>query len=109
MLTDVSGRWGRGGVAQSLWTHLIHNTYDHLHGFLDTNIYYSDDELRKQGELLVGKLVVTGQEAVGGSKQGMREDLEKKHISADPIKARLPCSILTRLVELRGCKKVGTQ
>ena len=53
----------------------------------------------KQGELLVGKLVVTGQE-------GMREDLCKKRISADPIAARLPASILTRLVELRGWKKL---
>ena len=41
-----------------------------------------------------------------GSKQGMREDLHKKHISADPIAARLPYSILTRLVELRGWKRL---
>ena len=55
------------------------------HGFLDTNIFIiSDDELRKQGELLVKMLVVTGQEAVEGSKQGVRED------PADPNAARLP-------------------
>ncbi len=40
------------------------------------NIYYSDDELRKQGEMLAGKLVTTGQEAVE-SRHGTREYLYK--------------------------------
>ena len=38
------------------------------------NIYYSDDELRKQSEYLAGKLVTTSQEAVE-TKSTMREDV----------------------------------
>ena len=59
MFVDV-GAWRR-------WTILV--------DALDT-FFFS----RMQGELLVGKLVVTGQEAVEGSMQGMRADLYKKHI-----------------------------
>jgi len=38
-----------------------------LHAFVDTNIYYTDEELRKQAELLIGKIIHTGQEAVEGN------------------------------------------
>jgi hypothetical protein len=69
------------------------------------NIYYSDDEMRKQAAHLVGKLVVTGQESVQGSARGMREDVYKKHISADKVPERLPYAIQTALVELRGWKR----
>ena len=48
----------------------------------------------------------TGQEAVKGSKQGMREDLCRKCISENRIAARLHYSILTRLVELRGWRRL---
>ena len=54
-------------------------------GILDMNIYYSDDEMRKQAGSLVGKCVVTGQETVQGSGRALREDLFKKHISADKV------------------------
>ena len=40
------------------------------------NMYYTDDELRKQGKLLAGKAVVTGQEMPSDGKE-MREDLYK--------------------------------
>ena len=40
-------------------------------------------EMRKQAANLVGKIVVTGQESVQGSRRPMREDIYKKHISAD--------------------------
>ena len=69
------------------------------------NIYFSDDELRKQAESMVSRLVVTGQEAVEGNKQGMRQDLYKKHLSADPIACRLPYAVVTKLVELIGWKR----
>ena len=69
---------GGGGVGQSLFTHLIASVVGrHNHHFLDMNCYYSDDELRKQGEYLAGKLVVTGQEMPDTNKP-MREDLYKK-------------------------------
>lgn len=35
---------GPGGVGQSLLTHLIHAMLGGLHAFLDTNVFYSDDE-----------------------------------------------------------------
>lgn len=69
---------GPGGAGQSLFTWHLHAVLPSLHALLDTNIYYSDDELRKQAESLIGKLVATGQESVEGSAQGMREDLYKK-------------------------------
>ena len=97
---------GPGGVGQSILTHLIHKVFSGLHAFLDTNIYFSDDELRKQADGLIGKLITTAQEAVDNSRHGFREDLFKKHISADPIAARLPYGIVTRLIELSGWKRL---
>ena len=57
---------GRGGVGQSLLTAHIHELFKGISAFLDVNIYYTDDEMRKQADLLFGKVVVTGQEAVEG-------------------------------------------
>ena len=51
---------GPGEVGQSLTTHHLDAMFPGLHGFIDTNVYYSDDELRKQAEGLVGKLITTG-------------------------------------------------
>ena len=96
---------GRGGVGQSLFTALLEALLGHNHGCLDMNIYFSDDEMRKQAAYIVGKLVVTGQEAVQGSSRQLREDLYKKHISADKIPERLPYAIVTTLVELNGWKR----
>ena len=95
---------GPGGVGQSLLTHFIHNIFNGLHAFTDTNIYYSDDELRKQAETLVGELIVTAQESVEGSSKSVRQDFYKKHMSADHVPARLPNGIFTKLVELVGWK-----
>ena len=36
----------------------------------------------------------------------MREDLYKKHMSAEPVAARLPYGILTKLIELCGWKRL---
>ena len=73
-----------------------------MNSFLDMSIFFSDDEMRKQGETLAMHRVVTGQEAVNSSKQKMREDLYKKLMSADPIAVRLPYAIVTKMVELSG-------
>ena len=59
------------------------------------NIYYSDEEMRKQAASLLGKLVVTGQESAQGSRKGMREDVYKKHMSADKLPERMPYAIDT--------------
>ena len=76
-----------------------------LHPFIDTGIYFHDEEMRKQAETLVHKAVVTAQEAVEGCGHAMREDLYKKHMSADPIACRLPYAIVTKMVELIGWKR----
>ncbi|CAE7885112.1 unnamed protein product, partial [Symbiodinium necroappetens] len=62
-------------------------------------------EMRKQAANLVDKIVVTGQESVQGSRRPTREDIYKKHISADKVPERLPFAIHTALVELRGWKR----
>ncbi|CAE7715294.1 unnamed protein product [Symbiodinium sp. CCMP2592] len=54
---------------------------------------------------LLGKLVVTGQESVQGSRKGMREDVYKKHMSVDKLPEHMPYAIETHLVELRGWKR----
>ena len=38
----------------------------------------------------------------------MKQDLYKKHISADPVPARLPYAIVTRLLEITGWKRFET-
>ena len=50
-------------------------------------------EMRKQAANIVGKIVVTGHESVQGSRRPMREDIYKKHISADKVPERLPYAI----------------
>ena len=97
---------GPGGVGQSLVSHFFDALLDGRHAFLDTNVYYSDDELRKQAQTLVSKIVVTAQEAVQGASHHMREDLYKKHVTGDAIASRLPYAILTKQVELRGWKRM---
>ena len=96
---------GSGGVGQSLQTTHIEAILGSFHACLDMNIYYSDEEMRKQAASLLGRLVVTGQESVQGSRRSMREDVYKKHMSADKLPERLPYAIDTHLVELRGWKR----
>ncbi|CAE7525164.1 unnamed protein product [Symbiodinium natans] len=96
---------GSGGVGQSLQTAHLEALLGNYHACLDMNIYYVDEEMRKQAARLVGKIVVTGQETVQGSRKSMREDIYKKHISADKVPERLPYAIDTALVELRGWKR----
>ena len=97
---------GPGGVGQSLFSTHIAALLGGLHAWLDTNIYWSDDELRKQADTLVGCPIVTAQEAVQGAGRTMREDLYKKHISGDPVAARMPYAIQTKLIELTGWKRM---
>lgn len=60
--------------------------FGRLHEFVDMNVYYRDDELRKQCETLANACVHIGQEAAQTVRH-MREDLYKKHQSADPVPA----------------------
>jgi len=69
--------------------------YGHNHAFFDPNVWYAEDELRKQVELFAGCIILTGQEAPETHKK-MREDLFKKTMSADGIAGRKPYGITTR-------------
>ena len=96
---------GPGGVGQSLTSHLLASALGKYHVWADMNIYFSDDEMRKQSELLLHALVTTGQEAPDTDKR-MREDVYKRHISGDPVPCRLPYAILTRMVTLGGVEAI---
>ena len=47
---------GPGGVGQSLNTALIANVFGDMHGFVDMNVFYTEDELRKQADTFTGKV-----------------------------------------------------
>lgn len=95
---------GPGGVGQSLVSHLIDATFADGHRWVDMNVYFSDNEMRKQAELLAGAIVVTGQESPE-TDQAMREDVFKRHITGDPISCRLPYAVLTKMIALVGWKR----
>lgn len=48
--------------------------------------------------------MTTGQEAPEVDSK-MREDIYKRHISADPVACRLPYAVLTHMVPLVGWKR----
>ena len=93
-----------GGVGQSLNTALVANVFGDMHGFVDMNVFYTEDELRKQADTFTGKVVITGQETPNTDKP-LREDLYKKVMSGDPVAARLPYAILTKMVTFEGWKR----
>lgn len=95
--------WGPGGVGLSLTTtHLSAMLGSNNHKLFDPQVFYIDEELRKQVELLVGAVVYTAQERPEGVNRGFREDLFKKWASADGIFGRLPYQIQTRATQ--GCR-----
>ena len=96
---------GSGGVGQSLQTTHLEAILGSYHTCLDVNIYYNDDEMRKQAANMVGKLVVTGQEGVQNAEKACARTCTRNASSADKVPARLPYAIQTTLVELRGLKR----
>jgi hypothetical protein len=94
-----------GGVGQSLYTAHLAALYGHNHAYFDPNVWYQDDELRKQVEQFAGCIIITGQEAPETAKR-MREDLFKKTMSADGIAGRKPYGITTRMLEVNGWKRL---
>ena len=115
---------GPSGVGQSLNTCLVANLFGGSHGFMDMNVFFSEDELRKQADTFTGKVntgshvsttsdmktlvvlfffvqsgplcvpqvVITGQEA-------------PQHRQTAPVAARLPYTILTKMVTFSGWKR----
>ena len=54
---------GAGGVGLSLMTaHLAEMLGSNLHKYFDPQVFYLDEEMRKQIEMLVGAIVLTAQE-----------------------------------------------
>ncbi|CAE8656395.1 unnamed protein product [Polarella glacialis] len=94
-----------GGVGQSLFTAHLAAVYKHNHSYFDPNVWYMDEELRKQIEEFADSFILTGQEAPNGTRQ-LREDLFKKTMSADGAPGRKPYGLQTRMLELIGWKRL---
>ena len=64
---------GPGGVGLSKFTaHLEAMLGTENHDTFDPNVFYTDDELRKQVPRMAGHFVFTSQERPSGSKQAIR-------------------------------------
>lgn len=72
----------------------------------DPNIFYQDEELRKQVPKMAGHIVYTGQERPTGMKQPIREDLLKKFSTGEGVSGRLPYGILTKMHHIIGWKRL---
>ena len=94
-----------GGIGQSINTHLLFNLLGNLHRYLDMNVYYQDEEMRKQSSAYEDCPVVTAQEKPEGSKQVFRVHLFKLHMAGDPTAQRDLYNRITRMVELVGLKR----
>lgn len=94
-----------GGVGQSLYSIHLHAMYGDGAAFFDPNVWYNDEELRKQVESWTGCFILTGQEAPESSRR-LREDLFKKTMSADAIAGRKPYGYSTKMVDLVGWKRL---
>ncbi|CAE7501083.1 unnamed protein product, partial [Symbiodinium necroappetens] len=79
--------------------------YAHNFAYFDPNIWYNEDEMRKQIEQLNGCFILTGQEAPGTSRR-LREDLYKKFLSGEGISGRKPYGLRTRMIECIGWKRL---
>ena len=51
---------GPGGVGQSLNTCLIANLFGGSHGFMDMNVFQTEDKLRTQADTFTGKVNIRG-------------------------------------------------
>jgi len=96
---------GPGGVGQSLYSSHLAAMYGHNHAVFDPNVWYQDDELRKQIEQFADCMIITGQEAPEGGRK-LREDLFKKTMSADGIAGRKPYGFTTRMLQCEGWKRL---
>ena len=86
-------------VGQSLHSMHFRAMYGHNFAFFDPNIWYNEEEIRKQIEQLNGSCILTGQETPGTNRK-LKEDLFKKNASADGIADRKPYGFKTRMIHL---------
>jgi len=94
-----------GGVGQSLHSLLLHAMHEGSAAFFDPNVWYNDEELRKQVEQWSGCFLLTGQESPENTRR-MREDLFKKTMSGDAVAGRKPYGYSTKMLELVGWKRL---
>lgn len=94
-----------GGVGQSLYSTHLDAMLGHNHGFFDPNVWYNEDELRKQVESYARCIVITGQEAPESSKK-LHLDLFKKTMSGDGVAGRKPYGYSTRMFSMVGWKRL---
>jgi len=66
---------GPGGVGQSLFSSHLATLLGRRHAFLHTNVFHTDDELRKQADIMLYSVVIAGQEAVENAAKPMRQRL----------------------------------
>jgi len=98
--------YGPGGVGLSLTTHHLDAMLGPVnHRYFDPQVFYMDDEMRKQVVPLVGAFVFTAQERPEGMGK-FRNHQFKKWASADGIFGRLPYAILTKVIHLVGWKRM---
>ncbi|CAE7264806.1 unnamed protein product [Symbiodinium sp. CCMP2592] len=90
-----------GGMGQSLYSLHLSEMYKHNHVCFDPNIWYLDEELRKQVETFARSFIMTGQEAPESNKK-LHIVLYKKTISADGIMGRKPCGYSTKMFHTVG-------
>ena len=96
---------GPGGVGQSLYSTLLAAMCCHNHAFIDPNLWFQEDEFRKQIEQFAHCFIFTGQEGVQGHRR-VREDLYKRTMSANGIAGRKPYGAVTRMLSLVGWKRL---
>eukprot|EP00435_Cladocopium_sp_Y103_P017516 s1987_g4.t1 len=94
-----------GGVGQSLFSLHIDAMLGPNHGYFDPNVWYNEDELRKQVESFARCIVITGQEAPESHKK-LHLDLFKKTMSGDGIAGRKPYGYTTRMFNVTGWKRL---
>ncbi|CAJ1456297.1 unnamed protein product, partial [Effrenium voratum] len=94
-----------GGVGQSLYSSHLQALYGHNFAYFDPNIWYHEEEMRKQVEQLNGCIILTGQETPATNRK-LREDLFKKFASADGIAGRKPYGFCTKMIYTRGWKRL---
>lgn len=94
-----------GGVGQSLFSLHLDSILGHNHGFFDPNVWFNEDELRKQVETYARCIVMTGQEGPESHKK-LHLDLFKKTVSGDGIAGRKHYGYTTSMFQIVGWKRL---
>ena len=82
--------------------------YGHSFAYFDPNIWYDEDEMRKQVEQLNGCIILTGQAAPAANRK-LREDLFKKFASPGGVAGLKPYGLLTCMIHCVGWEARGQQ